>query len=365
MTSTIHRAALPRGVSRLIASLLPVLLVACSGDEPSGPPRDVGTEAGSLATGQVPLNDLLSGTYLGFTGGLYPQARNTMPTAHANAGQAQARAIQPLNVNGQPSASGKYVLLSIGMSHATQEFCSQSGAPPCDAWTFMGKAALDASVNRSTLVLANGAKGGQTALTWDAPSDANYERVRVDVLEAQGLSEKQVQIVWLKAANPNPSVSLPASNADAYQLEASIGNILRAAKVRYPNLQQVFISSRSYGGYATTTLNPEPYAYESGFAVKWLVEAQIRQKLNGTIDSRAGNLDYSQGVAPWVAWGPYPWADGLNPRSDGLTWARADFENDGTHPSTSGESKVGGMILDFFKSSPHTRCWFLAGQTCP
>ncbi|HZI11514.1 MAG TPA: hypothetical protein VE153_14120 [Myxococcus sp.] len=347
--------------------LLPVLLVACGGGEPSGPSRSRGTEASSLSTtGLVPLNDLLSGTYQGFTGGLYPQGRNSMPAAHSTAGQAQAAAIQPLNVNGQPSASGKYVLLSIGMSNTTQEFCSHTGALPCEAWTFMGQAARDASVNKSTLVIANGAMSSQAALTWDAPTDSNYERVRTDVLEAQGLSEKQVQIIWLKVANIGPSVSLPASNADAYQLKRSIGNILRAAKVRYPNLKQAFISSRIYGGYATSSLNPEPYAYESGFAVKWVVEAQIRQKLSGTIDSRAGNLDYDQGIAPWAAWGPYLWADGLTPRSDGLIWEEDDFVmTDRTHPAKPAETKVGTMLLDFFKSSPHTRCWFLAGQTCP
>ena len=364
MPPAVHRAPRRRGVTRITTCLLPFLLVACGGDDASSPTRPQATEARALATGNVPLNDLLSGTYLGFTGGLYPQGRNTMPTAHSNAGQVQAAAIRPLDSNGQPSASGKYVLLSIGMSHPTQEFCSHTGALPCDAWTFMGRAAADAAVNKSTLVIANGAMGGQVADTWDSPNDDNYNRVMTDVLTPQGLGEKQVQILWFKMANVQPTVSLPASNADAYQLKTSMGNVLRAAKSRYPNLKQVFISSRSYAGYSETRLNPEPYAYESGFAVKWVVEAQIRQKATGTIDAHAGNLDYGQGVAPWIAWGPYLWADGEVPRSDGLIWKRTDFGRDGTHPSQSGESKVGAMLLDFFKTSPHTRCWFLAGQTC-
>jgi hypothetical protein len=72
-------------------------------------------------------------------------------------------------------------------------------------------------------------------------------------------------------------------------------------------------------------LNPEPYAYDSGLAVKWLIEAQIRQMQtpDGHIDDRAGNLNYHT-VAPWLAWGPYLWADGLNPRSDGLVWKPND-----------------------------------------
>ncbi|MGH7701069.1 MAG: hypothetical protein ACREMJ_11210 [Gemmatimonadales bacterium] len=110
-------------------------------------------------------------------------------------------------------------------------------------------------------------------------------------------------------------------------------------------------------------LNPEPYAYESGFAVKWLIEAQIRQGADGAPDSVAGDLRYA--AAPWLGRAAYLWADGLRPRSDGLTWARADFAGDGTHPAQPGEDKVSRLLLAFLKSSPHTKWWFLSGGTCP
>src|ERR671936_432090 len=100
--------------------------------------------------------------------------------------------------------------------------------------------------------------------------------------------------------------------------DAAIVAILRA---RYPNLKLVYVSSRTYGGYATTPLNPEPYAYDSGFAVKWLVTDRIAGRVKG----------------PWVGWGPYLWTDGEKGRKDGLFWTCADVRpTDGTHPSDSG-----------------------------
>ncbi len=318
--------------------------------------------AGGSSTGLTPLNDLGAGTYLGFQGGLYENGTNAVPAGHAAAGLAQAAAVQPLDTNGAASATGKVVLLSVGMSNTTQEFCSGNSALPCSSWTFMGQAAVDPRVNHETLAVVNGAAGGQSAATWDELSDPNYDRVRDTRLAPQGLSEQQVQAAWVKVANPGPNSSLPSPTADAYTLEMQMGNIVRVMKMRYPNLRLVFLSSRIYAGYATTTLNPEPYAYQSGFSVKWLVQAQVDQMRNNgvPVDPRAGDLNYGGG-APWVAWGPYLWADGLVPRSDGLVWLQADLQPDGTHPSPSGQEKVGTMLLDFFTSSPFVRSWFLAG----
>jgi hypothetical protein len=310
---------------------------------------------------RIPLTDMGGGAYLGFEGGLYPEASNDVPSDHARAGLRKAEAIVPRNPAGIPDPGGKYVLLSIGMSNTTQEFC---GGSPCAPGTFMARAAADPEVNHTTLAIVDGAAGGQTADTWDSPADANYDRVRDTRLAPLGLTEAQVQVAWVKVANAGPTVPLPSANADAYRLVTQTGNIARALRARYPNLQQVYLSSRIYAGYATTALNPEPYAYESGFAAKWTIASQIAQMRGEVGDPRAGDLDYETGPAPWIAWGAYLWADGTNPRSDGLVWERADLAADGTHPSASGRAKVGALLLGFFKQSASAECWFLAGRIC-
>lgn len=308
----------------------------------------------------APLTELGSRTYQGFTGGLYENGANIPSSDHLAAGLAAAGNIKPLDASGLPSAQGKIVMISVGMSNTTQEFCAQNSLGPCAPWTFAGQAATDPDVNKTTLVIVNGASGGQTADTWDSPNDSNYTRVRDQNLTRAGVTEKQVQVAWLKVANARPTISLPAENADAYQLVKQMGDIARAMKVRYPNLGLVYVSSRIYAGYATTNLNPEPYAYESGFSVKLLVEAQIDQMRRGNVDSRAGNLDYRNGLAPWLAWGPYLWANGGIPRAgDGLTWQSSDLAADGTHPSQSGQQKVGTLLLQFFKNDVTARPWFL------
>ena len=320
-----------------------------------GPPTD---------TVKIPLTDLLARTYYGNAGGLYPGGINQPPSDHDSAARARRNTIQPLDVNGDESPFGKYVLISIGMGNTTQEWCSQNSGPPCAAWTFMGRAATDPSVNRYSLVIVNGAAEGQEAPGWTSPASPNYDRIKVARLGPLGLSENQVQAAWVKLSDAHPTASLPTDSADAYIFLANLGQVLRALRIRYPYLRIVFLSSRTYGGYATTDLNPEPYAYQGGFSVKWAIESQINEMRGLPMNPRAGSLNYAKKTAPIIVWGPYLWANGTTPRSDGLVWNRADFEEDGTHPSQSGESKVAGILLEFFKNSPYTRCWFVANQYC-
>ncbi len=141
---------------------------------------------------------------------------------------------------------------------------------------------------------------------------------------------------------------------------------------RYPNLQQVFLTTRTYAGYARNTgtaggatagcVSPEPYSFEEGFAVQKLIVAQIN---GGGDDNYSGPVDYSN--APWFDWGPYLWTSGAQGRSDQLVWCggqpgipcqgnydvrTGDLGNDNywgdyTHPNANGQKKVATQLVYF------------------
>lgn len=309
------------------------------------------------SVGLIPVDDLGSGLYLGlYEGGLYANGSNIMPAAHLIDGIDRAQQIVPLNTLGEPDPQGLFVLLGIGMSNTTLEFREFIQLARAHPTINNGPAS-----NGGEMAIIDGAYGGATAVAWDDPADLQYDRVRDQKLGVPGLTEAQVQVVWVKVANPGPSVGLPDANADALALLGSLGDIVRALQVRYPNLKLVFFSSRIYAGYATTTLNPEPYAYESAFSNKWVIDAQIQQMETGLVDPVAGDLDLATGT-PWLGWGPYFWADGLSPRSDGLMWLCSDLQSDGTHPSLDGSMKVASHLMQFFMTSPVTVDWFRHGR---
>src|SRR5262249_53014716 len=215
---------------------------------------------------------------------------------------------------------------------------------------FQKKAASDPSLNLQ-LIIVDGAQGGQTARMTANPS-AHYWEIDDQRLAAAGVAPKQVQAVWIKQANARPTEGFPQA---AKMLQRDVTETLHVLHDRFPSLKIAYLSSRIYGGYATTPLNPEPYAYEGGFAMKWVIADQIAGKPELNYDPAKGAVK-----SPWVAWGPYLWMDGMKPRKDGATWLKDDVvPNDRTHPSNSGRERVAMMLLGFLKSEPTAKNWFL------
>ncbi len=317
------------GSASLLALLLPLLLLGQA-------------DCAQTSVGLVPIMDLDTGMYNGWTGGLYPDGTNAIPSAHLDAGVALAETVQPLDASGVPDlVNGKTVWLSIGMSNTSQE----SVAFIQTANSFPGK--------HPALVLVNGGVGGQTAVIQSTPTHPNYTpywNTVNDRLTMAGVTAAQVQVIWLKVANQAVSTPLP----EYYDsLLTQTKRITHELKERFPNVRLCYVASRTYGGYAAGT-NPEPYAHWQGWVMKHLIEAQI----DGDPDLLFTGPD---ALAPWLAWGVYLWADGTTPRSDGLTWeCPEDFQPDGVHPSPAGRQKVADMLLDFYSTDPTACPWFLA-----
>ena len=297
-------------------------------------------DGGKPSFGLKPLTEMTAeDRYNGEDGGLYGGGRNEPPAAHQEAAKKQTERIVPLDADGNPSKDGKIGLVSLSMSNATQEYS-------------LFKQMADRDPQKSPqIVIVDCAQGGQAMAEWaDATARAWAEADRR--LAQANVSPKQVQVVWVKLANKGPRGDLAEHGG---KLRKDTVAVLHNAKARFPNLRIAYLGSRIYGGYSSTPLNPEPYAYEGAFAVRWLIQDQIKGDPALRYDDANGT-----GKAPLLLWGPYFWADGTTPRkSDHLVWERKDLAGDGTHPSQSGRQKVAEMLLKFFKEDALASMWFL------
>jgi hypothetical protein len=303
--------------------------------------------------GVTPLTDLSGkARYKGNDGGLYGDGRNEPPETHLQAALLAASQIQPLDEKGKPDADGKIGFVSVGMSNTTQEFQA-----------FKRLAQVDPA-RSPRVALVDGAQGGMEASAWAFPERATRSGrpdpwiVMDRRLEQAGVLGLQVQVAWIKQARANPA-SLGEFPRHAQELRANLTVIVQKLKQRFPNLKVAYLSSRIYAGYASTPLNPEPFAYESAFAVRWLIQDQIDG--NRELTARPGNGPVR---APLLLWGPYLWADGVKGRkTDSLVWRREDLAADGTHPSPTGQLKVAEELLRFFKTDPTAKPWFVKPGT--
>lgn len=266
-----------------------------SDDPPGGGNVGLCDEDGAPQDGLLPLTDL-TGSYEGFTGCLYPGS-NQHPLPHP--------VVAPVD--------GRIGFGSIGMSNAAQEFTyfvTNVATPPPD------------------VVMFNGAQGGQTSAAWSDPDDPVWTNFAGAVAGA-GLSPEQVQVVWVKSALAhNGHAELEQA---ALAEKAALEDVLRNLAAKYPSVRIAYLTSRAYGGYGCG-LSPEPAAFAHGLAIKWIIEEQI-EGLHGDM--------------PFLAWGPYIWADGATPRSDGHAWLPEDFQ-DGCHPGEAGRQKVADLMQRFF-----------------
>ncbi|MGH9493742.1 MAG: choice-of-anchor D domain-containing protein [Candidatus Sulfotelmatobacter sp.] len=289
----------------------------------------------------VSLMDLGTNLYKNlYQGGLYANGVNTDDPAHDAFGQGLAAGIQPLDINGNPSPTGKEVLLTIGQSNTTgisQELVSI--------------ASVDSSINPNVEIV-DGGTGSAGGAQFANINSFYWTVITNNYLPNAGVTAQQVVAVWLNdvdaQGNPPKITSLQS------ELESMARNML----VKFPNLKIIYLSSVNYTGYSNGVVQEynEPFAYEAGFGVKLAIQDQLNGINNVNFDPSKGTV-----VAPWMAWGPYYWANGLTPNSDSTVWACTDLMSDGTHPAApAGRIKASGRVLNFMKTDDTASPWFLA-----
>ena len=295
-----------------------------------------GQSAGPLRQAPASLTPLCDMTaddaYQGQNGGLYGKGLNTPPAPLVELAQTALSTVVPRNSAGEPAADGRIALVSISMSNATMEFS-----------TF--KQIADADSRKSaSLTIIDCAQGGQAMAEWVPPEGGPWKEA-MNRLERAKISPAQVQVAWIKLANKGPSGSM----ADHLgKLETDTIAVLQNARTRFPNLRIAYLGSRIWAGNANSALNPEPYAFESAFAVRDLIQRQL-----------AKDPSLAPDKVPLLLWGPYLWAQGEKGRKiDDLKWLPEDFNTDGVHPSASGRAKVAHLLLEHFATDPLAKSWF-------
>jgi len=289
-------------------------VAACSGRTPAAP--DDGPPPGGDVTTPFPLDR-------GDDGASTPGSYKGLPLRLADSGAPTVTAVD-----------GVIGVVCVGMSNANQE---------CGAYITAVRGAWAGEVNPQVRV-ANCAVGSHAVELWNNPA---YDGVLWDActqtkLAAAGIRPDQVRVLYHKAANqyttgpggtPLPTYPDPAS--DYFAFVRNLSAFAARVPVEFPTVQAVYSSSRSYGGFATNpAARGEPLSYEEGHALNaWL----------------AGHRSVG-GV--WHGWGPYLWAPACSSgvtNGAGVCYDRADYVDDGVHPSASGRAKMAGLIHERFR----------------
>lgn len=226
------------------------------------------------------------------------------------------------------AVDGLIGVVCIGMSNANQE---------CADFIQRRTGEYAAAISPAVRVV-NCAVGGHAIERWNDPAfDATLWDACIQTrLPAAGVRLDQVRVLYHKAANqfttgPGgvPLPTYPAAGSDYDNFRGNLTQFAARVTQKFPTVQAVYTSSRSYGGFAGTVNRGEPLSYEEGHALNaWLRD-------NASVD----------GV--WYGWGPYLWGPacvtGITNKG-GVCYDRQDYVADGIHPAPPGRAKMSTLL---------------------
>lgn len=268
--------------------------------------------------------------YEGHETGLYPGAANQVPDAHRRAGERLAAGLRPLDVDGKPADQGRILALVLGHSNCNMYFGALGT-----------RLAANASLLHPRFELLNAAVGGQQLPEIVRLQGPVWDKAH-KLTSREGYSPAQVQVLFLhttyhgwKNKTNAPAGPFPQG---MQAMQADLDTVLAHVVKTYPNVRLAYLTAdgfRHFTGF-------EPQVWREAFAVKWMIESQIRGAKGTDYDGDARRL-------PWLQWGPYLWDN---------TWPRGYF-TDGVHPARKALDIFVDKYWNFLREDPVSRAWLL------
>jgi hypothetical protein len=288
-------------------------------------------------TVKIPLTDMGSKTYLGFTGGLYPNGANQPSGQYAKDLQAFASSIIPLDTSGKSSSKGIVGFISIGGSTGS----------------ILIKALKNITTNNPLtnpkLRLASGSDTGASVDEInDTVTNMYWQKATAKLLQ-NGVHIRQVEVVYVETEDTLEDLSFPFR---AGELRNKFEKTLRILKTKFPNIKLVYFLGRTttFLPKAKITVIGEPAPYYNGWACKFTIQDQINGK-------RSVAYKGNNAVAALSTWGWYEWSVPDVPRKDGFIWTKDDT-TDGLHANTTGAMKLANHFQNFLLNDPYASIWY-------
>jgi hypothetical protein len=290
-------------------------------------------------TVNVPINDLATGTFRGYEGGLFPNGTNTPSGTYGRDLLSACKSVVPIDTFGLSSSSGSIVFISLGGSTSGHLFDS-----------------LKAKTTRSPranpylqLLKCSNGYGSASVNSIMNPTDPYWDFV-TQVILGQHSSFRQVQVVYLESDDSSVKVNFPQRPA---QLKSELQECFRTLKNKFPNIKLVYLLGRTrtfeYGTITQKRFNREPSPYYFGWAAKWAIEDQI----NGVPGTAYKGKN---AVSPLITWGWYEWGNDT-PRQDGFKWTQQDTR-DGLHATPAGEDTLSTRFQNFLLTDRGASTWY-------
>lgn len=299
-----------------------------------------GNIADAVAATSIPLNDLGSGKYLGYTGGLYPDGLNYPKGTYATDLLKICKNLSPLDTFGNPSStqSAKISFISLGWSTGGHNMRALQDRTTGNDLT--NPALLLASCN-----LGDGEARLNNIMN---PNDPYWAYVATRLTE-QNTSFRQVQIIYLESEDSIASVNFPGR---PLLTKKKLQRCFRVFYQKFPNVKLVYLLARTatFGDHVHP-FNTEPCPYYLGWACKWAIQDQING-VSGT-EYKGANK-----VSPLITWGFYEWAAETPRITDGFKWTPELMKKDRLHANAIGRDTLATRFQNFLLTDKYAKAWY-------